>query len=174
MFPKITDLSGDGVTFSNLDTRFLVNSASALNSAFSASNSNNTDQWNWNNYKSEADLNRAYNAEQAALNRQFQSDEAQKNREWQENMSNSAYSRAIADLRANGVNPYAVLSGLSSASTPSGGSVTGSSAYSNSTPSSYTSATSVSNNMLSSFSKVASAVVSNAFDLFLLAKLIFV
>lgn len=67
-----------------------------------------------------------------------------------------------------------LLSGLSSASTPSGSSVTVSSAYSNSTPSAYTSATSASNNMVSSFSKVASSVISNAFDLFLLSKLIFV
>ncbi len=49
----------------------------------------------------------------------FSASEAQKLRDWQEQMSNTAYSRAIADLRSNGLNPYAVGS-FGAASTPSG------------------------------------------------------
>lgn len=45
--------------------------------------------------------------------------EAEKNRRWQEQMSNSAYSRAIADLKRNGINPYAI-GYFSPASTPAG------------------------------------------------------
>lgn len=74
----------------------------------------------------------AFNAQQSALERDFASREAQKNRDWQERLSSSAYSRSIADLKRSGVNPYAVLTGLSGASTPSGATATGSTARSGS------------------------------------------
>lgn len=74
----------------------------------------------------------AFNASQSAIERDFSSREAQKNRDWQEMMSNTAYSRAISDLKRNGVNPYTVLTGLSGASTPSGATATGSTARSGS------------------------------------------
>lgn len=62
----------------------------------------------------------AFTAEQAKLARDFNASEAQKLRDWQTEMSNSAYSRSIADLKKNGVNPYMAINGLSAASTPSG------------------------------------------------------
>lgn len=74
----------------------------------------------------------AFNAAEAQKERDFSSSEAQKNRDWQTDMSNSAYTRAIADLKRNGVNPYAVLSGMNSASTPAGSVGVGSSARSGS------------------------------------------
>lgn len=77
-------------------------------------------------------MQNAFNASQSALERDFSSREAQKNRDWQERMSNSAYSRAISDLKSSGVNPYAVLTGLSGASTPSGATASGSTARSGS------------------------------------------
>lgn len=81
-----------------------------------------------------AEAHSAYEAEKA---REFSASEAQKNRDWQEEMSNSAYSRAIEDLRKNGINPYAIGS-FNAASTPSGavGQAYAGSGYSSSSPTS--------------------------------------
>lgn len=84
----------------------------------------------YNAYQAAQD--RKFNAEQAELSRNFNAEQAKKVRDWQEAMSNSAYSRAIADLKSAGVNPYALLSGMSSASTPTGATGSGTSAYSTS------------------------------------------
>lgn len=51
----------------------------------------------------------------------YNSAEAQKSRDWQERLSNTAYRRAVADLRGAGLNPYlAMTGGASPSSTPSG------------------------------------------------------
>lgn len=62
-----------------------------------------------------------YNAQQAQLDRDFNASEAQKQRDYETEMSNTAYQRAAADMRAAGLNPYlAYGSSGASASTPSG------------------------------------------------------
>lgn len=87
----------------------------------------------WNSLSGTTD-NNLFSADQARLQREWEtgeaeaarvynSAEAQKERDWQTEMSNTAYQRAAADMRAAGLNP-ASLGGdgtISPASTPSGG-----------------------------------------------------
>lgn len=57
--------------------------------------------------------------EQTAMN-QFNADEAQKQRDWEQQMSDTAYQRQVADMRAAGINPAMAMSSAQGASTPSG------------------------------------------------------
>lgn len=72
----------------------------------------------------QAAIQRQFEANQAEATNQFTAEQAQLNRDFQERMSNTAYQRAVTDMRAAGINPALAMSN-GSASTPSGSAASG-------------------------------------------------
>lgn len=67
----------------------------------------------------EAEKNREWQYDVWQQTNAYNAAEAQKNRDWQEEMSNTAYQRAMADMRAAGLNPILAYT-QGGASTPGG------------------------------------------------------
>lgn len=73
----------------------------------------------------------AFNSSEAQLSRDFQSREAQLSRDYQTEMSNTAYQRAVEDMKKAGLNPILAYQ-QGGASTPSGATASGATASSGS------------------------------------------
>lgn len=102
--------------------------------------------WTIEKQKEFDEAERAYNAA-----------EAQKQRDWEQMMSNTAVQRAVADIKAAGLNPWLALNGgsLGSASTPSGAAASSSSGSAH-VPMNYTAK--LLGNLISSASGILSAI----------------
>ena len=94
----------------------------------------------------------------------FNAAEAQKQRDFEERMSNTAYQRQVADMKAAGLNPYAQL-GSGGASTPSGSEATSSGGYSGKAGSGFDSILGFLGTVVSSAFKAQTASASRANEL---------
>lgn len=98
----------------------ITGGANLLGSMFSSNTSANNTQQQIQAQQQMQQSSEAFNAAEAEKSRSFSADQAEIQRSYQTTMSNSAYQRASADMRAAGLNPMMMFGSGSAASSPSG------------------------------------------------------
>lgn len=120
---------GSAFGISNLSSSVSGSLANDINPTATQNEFNSLEAEKYRKWAEEQSANvNAYNSLEAEKYRDWSAAENEKNRQYQTEMSNSAYQRAVEDMRKAGLNPYAVYGGASAASSPAGSAGGGSAA----------------------------------------------
>lgn len=123
LYNYFDNLSATVAGENELNRRFNAEQA-AINRDFNAVQAELNRSFN----SAEARAARKWSSTEAQLNRMFNASEAANTRAWQERLANTAYQRAMSDMKKAGLNPILMASQGFSSNTPSGATGSGSSA----------------------------------------------